>query len=295
MTAFVVEGVQEISEVLAGRARWALVNGAWQDYSREIPDGAAASTITDPPYEVEAHTLQRRVKRGTARSTYSSGTNDPRSAEVVVLTFPPITPEEREAAAREAVRVSSRWQLVFCQVEAAVTWRDALERGGASRRRIGAWFKPDAQPQLTGDRAAQGFECYVTTHRPGRSRWNGRGKSSAIVLPAGEEVEDWDTTSLDPLVVNKADPDYRDGNPHPTTKPLALMRRLVELYTDPGELVVDLYAGSGSTGHACLALGRRFVGFELDPAHAARARHRLAAASAGLSVKDFSMGQETLF
>jgi DNA modification methylase len=294
VTAFVVDGVQQISDVLAGRARWAIVEGRWQDYSQEIPDGAAGSVITDPPYEAEAHTMQRRVKRGPrAPRTFArnSAYADEDTTQTEPIPFPPITPEEREAAAREAVRLAARWQVVFCQVEAAVVWRDALERGGAVRRRIGAWFKPDAQPQLTGDRAAQGYECYVTTHRPGKSRWNGRGKSSAMVI---DESDPW---SYPPSAIelNKNDPDYREGAPHPTTKPLALMRRLVELYTDPDELVVDFYAGSFSTGHACLALGRRFIGFEVNPEHAAKGRRRLEAAAVGVTLKEHTAGQTALF
>ena len=43
-------------------------------------------------------------------------------------------------------------------------------------------------------------------------------------------------------------------------KPLALMRQLIEDFTDPGELVWDPYGGSMTTGVACLQLGRRFLG-----------------------------------
>ncbi|WP_404851036.1 site-specific DNA-methyltransferase [Dietzia kunjamensis] len=50
-----------------------------------------------------------------------------------------------------------------------------------------------------------------------------------------------------------------------TPKPEALMRRVVELATDPGELVVDLFAGSGTTAVAARALGRRWVVVERNP------------------------------
>ncbi len=58
-------------------------------------------------------------------------------------------------------------------------------------------------------------------------------------------------------------PGGEDG--HPTQKPLALARYLVETYSEPGGLVVDPYAGSGTFGVAALELGRRFVGAERDP------------------------------
>jgi DNA modification methylase len=47
-------------------------------------------------------------------------------------------------------------------------------------------------------------------------------------------------------------------------------------FSDPGELVCDPYAGSGTTGLACGQLGRRFIGWERDTAMAALAQRRLA-------------------
>jgi site-specific DNA-methyltransferase (adenine-specific) len=49
-------------------------------------------------------------------------------------------------------------------------------------------------------------------------------------------------------------------------KPLALMDVLVRLFSEPGELILDPFAGSGTTGVAALRLGRRFVGWEMNPA-----------------------------
>lgn len=51
---------------------------------------------------------------------------------------------------------------------------------------------------------------------------------------------------------------------HPTQKPLELIRRLVAAATHPGDMVVDPFAGSGTTFVACEALGRRWQGCELD-------------------------------
>ena len=52
---------------------------------------------------------------------------------------------------------------------------------------------------------------------------------------------------------------------HPTQKPLALIKRCLRASTNEGDLVLDPFAGSGSTGVAALELDRRFVGIELDP------------------------------
>ena len=62
---------------------------------------------------------------------------------------------------------------------------------------------------------------------------------------------------------------------HPTVKPVALMRWLIRLTTQPGDIVLDPFTGSGTTGVAALAEGRRFIGVERDPAFAAIARARM--------------------
>lgn len=51
---------------------------------------------------------------------------------------------------------------------------------------------------------------------------------------------------------------------HPTQKPLRLMRRVIAASSQPGELVLDPFAGSCSTGVACVELGRKFIGIERE-------------------------------
>lgn len=65
---------------------------------------------------------------------------------------------------------------------------------------------------------------------------------------------------------------------HPTQKPLALIARCLRATTNEGDLVVDPFSGSGSTGIAALMLGRRFVGFEKDKDYAILAARRLKSA-----------------
>ena len=65
-------------------------------------------------------------------------------------------------------------------------------------------------------------------------------------------------------------------NPHPTVKPLELMRWLVRLLCPPGGLVLDPTAGSGTTGAAAVLVGRRFLGIELEPAYMEIAAARIA-------------------
>ena len=56
----------------------------------------------------------------------------------------------------------------------------------------------------------------------------------------------------------------RKNTNHPTEKPLELMETLVKLVSVEGSTVLDMFAGSGSTGVACVNTNRNFIGFELD-------------------------------
>lgn len=51
---------------------------------------------------------------------------------------------------------------------------------------------------------------------------------------------------------------------HPTQKPVKVLKRLIEIFTDPGDVVIDPCAGSGSTLQAAWELGRAAYGFEVD-------------------------------
>jgi site-specific DNA-methyltransferase (adenine-specific) len=65
---------------------------------------------------------------------------------------------------------------------------------------------------------------------------------------------------------------------HPCPKPLAWALGLTEALTLSGQTVLDPFVGSGTTGVACLRTGRRFIGFDVEPAYCDLARQRLGAA-----------------
>ncbi len=59
----------------------------------------------------------------------------------------------------------------------------------------------------------------------------------------------------------------RKNRLHPTQKPVALMEYLIKTYTNEGETVLDFAMGSGTTGVACVNLGRKFIGCDNDTEH----------------------------
>lgn len=162
-----------------------------------------------------------------------------------LLTFDSITPEQFVEFARQAVRVAKRWVVTFCD------WRYAHLLQEVGLVRLGAWMKVNPAPQFTGDRPAQGWEAVAILHRPGKKRWNGGGKAAT-----------W--------VYNKVAAEYS-----PAQKPLPFLRELVRLFSDPGETILDPFAGSATTLLAALQTGRKGIGIEKDEEQFRIAQKRL--------------------
>jgi DNA modification methylase len=70
---------------------------------------------------------------------------------------------------------------------------------------------------------------------------------------------------------------------------------LVDYFTQPDDLVIDPFCGSGTTGAACIRHGRRFLGIEKSPEFVALARERLTAEANDSTLVDARRGQVALF
>ena len=64
-------------------------------------------------------------------------------------------------------------------------------------------------------------------------------------------------------------------NVHPTEKPVALIKQLIEMSTDPGDFVVDPFSGSGSTSVAAQQLGRNSLAFDIEERYVRVGQERL--------------------
>lgn len=222
-----------------------------------LPDKSVDHVICDPPYSRDLYSRTRTNKgtglRANGRPYRTTGSELSDAASPIQLGNLKIgaIDDILDDVAAHILRVARRWVVIFSDIEIAPRWRDAL---GDWYLRTGVWVKPDAMPQVTGDRPGQGFEAASIAHRPGRKRWNGGGRCAVWIEGTSK---------------GDARPD------HPCPKPLELMETLVRDFTDAGETVLDPFAGSGTTGVACKRLGRSFIGWERDPKYHAIAVKRI--------------------
>lgn len=211
---------------------------------REIlPSIATADhALFDPPYERHMHD----AKTGEGNSAASR--------KISALDFASIDGMRDEIAAH-IQRITQGWSITFCTPEGVAPWRDAYEAAGGRYKRACVWHKPDAAPQMNGQGPGMGAEMFTAVwHGAGHSRWNAGGKLGHYTA---------NTHSRD-----------REGS-HPTEKPLSLMVALVNDFTDHGQLILDPFMGSGTTGVACAKRGRDFIGIEINEKHFETAKRRI--------------------
>ena len=221
-----------------------LYHGTYEDVLPSLD--SVDVVICDPPYSEHTHKNIRSAKMLANDRGGRYGADTRRNVD---LGFESLSEDDRALLAFHFARLSRRWILVFSDVESDHLWRDSLTENGLDYVRTGAWIKTGSTPQFSGDRPATGFEAITIAHPSGRKRWNGGGQHAV-----------WNV----PIVLNRSG---REPRWHTTQKPLALMSALVELFSDPGEVILDATAGSGTTGVAAKQLGRRSILIERDEKH----------------------------
>lgn len=195
--------------------------------------GSVDHVITDPPYEAITH--KALDGSNTARR------NDGRPASPAVDFEPIDAIRDRVVAMGEQC---AGWFIAFCTAEGVARWADCINASGMKYKRACVWVKPDCTPQLNGQGPAMGAEMFVCAWAgEGHARWNAGGKRGVYTH-----------------CVNGPE---RHGV-HPTEKPRRLMAELVADFTQPSQIILDPFMGSGTTGVAAVQLGRNFIGIEQD-------------------------------
>ncbi len=125
----------------------------------------------------------------------------------------------------------------------------------------------------------------------GSSRPNFRSTSRSLILAFKETSHvpnrngKWNDPPLDWLKTTwLIRPAWQTGKGHPVPWPRAVAARLIQLYSNPGDLVVDPFAGSGITMAEAVKLERQVVGFDISPVYCRISQNRLRQGSMALGV-----------
>ena len=137
------------------------------------------------------------------------------------------------------------------------------------------WRKTNPMPNFRGRRFTNAHETMIWAARD----QNAKGYTfNYEALKAGNEDiqvrSDWTL----PLCTGEERLKGRDGKKiHPTQKPEALLARVILSSSRPGDLILDPFSGTGTTGATAKRLGRQFIGIERDAAYAEAAEARISA------------------
>ena len=136
------------------------------------------------------------------------------------------------------------------------------------------WRKSNPMPNFRGRRFTNAHETLLWCARSKEARYTFNYEAMKTLNDELQMRSDW----LIPLCGGPERlRDTAGRKAHPTQKPEALLHRVLLASTRPGEVVLDPFFGSGTTGAVARRLGRRFIGIEQDPAYVALARRRIAA------------------
>ena len=257
--------------------------------------------LTDPPYFIDGMDdgwnngrLRGRVKEGVVGGIPCGMKFDPAQGPNLQRFLQPI--------AGEWLRVLKPGGFVLCFSQARLAHHTAMaiETAGFEIRDLLAWRYEGQGKAFTQDHFVRrrglppAEEARMLAELGGRKTPQLKAQMETVVLGqaprAGTFVDNWlehragliDTANpvLDPgkspgQVMAAKKP--RDRHGHMTAKPVDLLRHLIRIFSDdrPGTVVLDPFAGSGSTGVAARLEGRDFVGCEIDEPTARAANRRV--------------------
>lgn len=209
-----------------------------------MPGSSVDAVITDPPYGERTHTM--------ARSSSQHAPAGGRALSGSAAKFGSLSAGEVSDYLAQCGRVSRGWVVATIDYHHAFEF-ESKPPSGLRLLRIGVWLKRNPMPMLSGDRPAQGWEAIAYLHRDDvKPSWNGGGSAGNFYTNTEQSIG------------------------HPTAKPLGIVSQFVRWFTPHGGIVLDPFAGSGTTLVAAVAEGRRAVGVEIDRTYCDLAVSRLA-------------------
>ncbi|MBO7325885.1 MAG: site-specific DNA-methyltransferase [Clostridia bacterium] len=147
--------------------------------------------------------------------------------------------------------------IVFCSFEQIPTLINAAKKHGFNNN-IPLIFIKNYSPQVlkANMRVVGATEYAILFYRSYLPKFRNNGKM----------VFNWFQWEKDDASIPKI---------HPAQKPVALLKRLIELFTDEGDVVIDPCFGSGSTARAAMETGRNFYGFEINKEFYRKAKEQM--------------------
>jgi modification methylase len=232
-----------------------------------LPEGSVDLVFADPPYNLQLNGELHRPDNSRVDGVEEAWDKFADFAEYDRFTRAWLSAARRLLKPSGALWVIGTYHNVF--------------RIGAALQDLGFWIlndvvwrKSNPMPNFRGRRFTNAHETLLWCARDREARYTFNYEAMKALNDELQMRSDW----LIPICGGPERLRDADGKKaHPTQKPEALLHRVLLASTRPGDMVLDPFAGTGTTGAVARRLGRRFIGIERDAGYAALARERIAA------------------
>lgn len=150
--------------------------------------------------------------------------------------------------------------VIFNDWKNMTTLTESLEKSGFEIKDLIRWEKTNAMPRNRDRRFITDYEVAIWAVKKG-GKWTFNRLSDTYEIPK--------------IVGGLTPKKEKTFGHHPTQKPVYVMEWLIERLTNEGDVVIDMFMGSGSTGVACVNTNRKFIGIELDEKYFNIAKERI--------------------
>lgn len=139
-----------------------------------------------------------------------------------------------------------------------------------------AWFKPNASPNLSCRYFTASHETLIWAKKDKKAKHT----FNYLKVKNGKYPEDFlkkeNTQMRSVWAIPTPKQEEKKFGKHPTQKPVALLKRIVEASTKSGDIILDPFNGGGTTGVATILVGKRYyIGIEIDPTYCGITKERL--------------------
>lgn len=220
-----------------------LINDDCSNAMKNINSGSVDLILTDPPYNLGVFMKNRNTNLHKMRDNFfgAAGWDDMEYDDWI---------ESMDSFFNESSRIMKKGgsMIMFMSLIKIETIIQLATKHGFYYKTTGIWHKTNPMPRNMNLHFVNSTEAWLYfTYRTRTGTFNNEGKL----------FHDFIETSL----VTKNEKIF---GKHPTQKPIQLISHFVELLSNSGDLIVDPFMGSGTTGVVSKSLGRNFIGIELS-------------------------------
>lgn len=231
-----------------------LYNGDCSLEMNKIADRSVELILTDPPYNLGNFMINRSTNLSKMRDNFFA------NAGWDNLEFDDwVNHMDKFFADAARIIAVGGSMIVFMSIIKVETIIKLAEKHGFYYKTTGIWHKLNPMPRNMNLHFVNSTEAWVYfTYKKKTGTFNNENKM----------IHDF----IETAVVSNGE---KKAGKHPTQKPVALLNHFITLLSNEGDLVVDPFMGSGSTGVACKQSNRNFIGIELDKEYYEIAKKRI--------------------